>query len=240
MDDNLLIFKQHPDFVILPEYYNVDPLRRDTLRNSHDAYKWLDYCRTLSDRFNTTLIAGTAVEAAGKRFYNTCSVFSHGRAMATYRKRHPTVNERKNSISPGQEHVLFEIDGVFISVLICADVLQPSNFDALRPLGPDLVFIPTTSPYKPDETLRDKMSRDKDIFMDGARRSGSYVIKCCAVGRLWGGRLQGRSLVAAPWSVITRIPPDEEDRRRILSVVVDISELREFRTKQDRLHSAGH
>jgi len=49
---------------------------------------------------------------------------------------------------------------------------------------------------------------------------------------LWGGYLQGRSLVAAPWGILTRIPPYDENKRRILSFTLDIAELREFRAKR--------
>ena len=102
-------------------------------------------------------------------------------------------------------------------------------------LDTDIVFIPTTSPLRPMETITDKFTRDKMIFVDGAREAGSFLVKCCAVGRLWGGDLQGRSLVAAPWGIITRVPPTEEARRRILSITLDITELREFRAKWNRI-----
>jgi predicted amidohydrolase len=231
-DENLLIFKQRPDFVVLPEYYNVDPDRRDTARNSGEAYERLQYCQTLSDRLNTTIIAGTAISSLAGKFYNACYVYSRGEFIGCYYKVNPTENERKHGIAPGNEICLIEIGGVRISILICADVLDMNNFARLRPVEADIVFIPTTSPLKPLETIREKFARDESIFVDGARAAGSFLAKCCAVGRLWGGDLQGRSLAAAPWGVLTRISPDEEDCPRILSIVLDLSELREFRRKQ--------
>ncbi len=233
LDENLLIFKQRPEFVILPEYFNVNPLHRDTQRNFAEAHEWLKYCTVLSERLETTLIAGTAVESDGQKFYNTCSVFHKGEFLSSYSKTHPTVNERKNQITPSSGHVIIPIRDINISILICADVLEPDNFRQLRPLNPDLIFIPTTSPEKPHETTKDKFARDEQIFVTGARDSGAYCIKCCAVGTLWGGRLQGRSSVSAPWGVIRRINPIDENKTRILSIVLDIDELREFREKQD-------
>lgn len=233
MDENLLIFKQRPDFVILPEYYNVNPERRDTPKNSGEAPGYLRYCKILSERLETVLIAGTTVTVNNGQFHNTCIIYDHGLPVGSYRKLNPTQNERKHGIVPGTEMALFEIDGVRISILICADVLKPDHFTRLRRLEPDIIFVPTTSPLKPNESVRDKFNRDNSIFVAGAWAAGSYMVKCCAVGQLWGGRLQGRSLVTSPWGLVTRIPPEEENRPRILTVILDIAELREFRRKQD-------
>jgi len=236
-DENLLIFKQRPDFVVLPEYFNVDPERRDTARNSGEAYDRLQYCQVLSDRFHATLIAGTAIASLGGNFYNSCYVYNRGEFVGSYYKTNPTEKEKKNGIVAGAGRELFEIDEVRFSILVCADVLDPDNFSGLCALEPDIIFVPTTSPFQPHDTVREKIARDNGIFVDGARRAGSFIVKCCAVGNLWGGRLQGRSLAAAPWGVLSRIPPDEEDRARILSVVLDIDELRDFRRKRALVRS---
>ncbi|MEE9443664.1 MAG: carbon-nitrogen hydrolase family protein [candidate division Zixibacteria bacterium] len=237
LDENLAIFKQRPDFVILPEYFNVNPKLRDTRQNSLDTLRRLKYCGILAERFETILISGTAIESYENEFFNTCHVFDRNDIVGTYRKTNPTANEQKNYISPGQNQIIIEINNVRVSVLICADVLYQANFDRLRSLQPDIVFIPTTSPYRPHEHEKVKFARDNNIFIDGARRSGAYIIKCCAVGELWGGKLQGRSLVAAPWGILNRIAPQDENRERIISTTLDIADLREFRAKQRIIYS---
>lgn len=234
-EESLLVFRQRPDFIVLPEYYNVDPERRDTVFNAGRTEEHLQYCRALSDRFGTVLIAGTAVECDHDRFHNTAYVYDRGMAIGRYRKVNPTIHEAQNGITPGEEACLLEIDGVRISVLICADVFQRENFSRLARLEADVVFIPTTSPLRPLETITDKFTRDRMIFVEGAREAGSFLVKCCATGRLWGRDLQGRSLVAAPWGIITRVPPTEEAKRRILTITLDITELREFRAKWQRI-----
>jgi len=236
-DENLLIFKQRPDFVILPEYYNVDPDLRDTARNAGQAYDRLQYCQTLSDRFHSTLIAGTAISSLGGKFYNSCYIYDRGEFVGSYYKTNPTENEKRNGIEAGAAPALLEIGHLRFSILICADALYPENFTVLSSLEPDIIFIPTTSPFKPHDTVKEKVARDNKIFVDGAQRAGSFIVKCCAVGSLWGGQLQGRSLVAAPWGVLARISPDEEDRPRILSMVLNIDELREFRRKRALVRS---
>lgn len=233
LEENLMVFKQRPDFVVLPEYYNVDPEQIDLVHNSAQAPQRLDYCQVLADRFGGTLIAGTAIEADGGRFYNTSTVYQQGEVIGHYRKINPTPNERRRGITPGKSAGLFEVDGVRISIMICADVLLPENFSKLAELKPDIIFVPTTSPLRPGEAVKDKYTRDQHIFVDGAGRSGSFVVKCCGVGELWGGQLQGRSLAAAPWGILSRVPPDKEEHPRIMSLVLDIAELREFRKKRE-------
>jgi len=236
-DENLLIFKQKPDFVVLPEYYNVDPHKRDSAHNANLAYERLLYCQTLSERFNTIIIAGTAIASLGGRFYNACYVYNRGEYVGVYYKTDPTTKESSTGIAAGADRQAFEIDGIRFSIMICADVLKPANFEYQRPLEPDIIFIPTTSPFREAESVREKFARDNSIFIDGAQKSGALLVKCCAVGNIWGVKLQGRSLVAAPWGILTRISPDEEDRPRVLSLVLDIDELREFRAKRDLVGS---
>lgn len=232
LEENLLIFKRRPDFVLFSEYYNTDSHRSDLAHNVSASREHLLYCQTLSDRFDAVVIAGTAIEADGGRFYNTSNVFAGGQIVDKYRKVNPTANEMSRGICAGSEPCLIETAGIRISILICADVLHQESFVRLAALKPDIVFVPTTSPLRKNETIREKFSRDNSIFVSGAQIMGSYVVKGCAVGSLWGHELQGRSLIAAPWGVLNRIAPDEEDRRRILSATLDISELREFRQKQ--------
>lgn len=238
MEENLYIFKRKPDFLVLPEYFNVDPEYRDTAHNASQAEEYLKYCQSLSDRFRNVVIGGSTIESTAGKFFNTSYIFNRGKKVGRYRKINPTTNEKRHSISPGNDICHLEFDGIRISVMICADVLSQDNFKSLFKFEPDIIFIPTTSPFRPMETVREKFDRDQKIFVNGARASGSYLVKCCAVGQLWGGRLQGRSLIAAPWGILNRVAPDEEDRRRILSLVLDISELREFRLKQEILLSS--
>jgi len=93
------------------------------------------------------------------------------------------------------------------------------------------VFIPTTSPYRPEDSLSQKHDRDQKYFVAGAEVAGAYVVKTCGAGSIFGHRLQGRSLIAAPWGVVNRVEPLDEDSVRILTETLDIAELREFRRR---------
>jgi omega-amidase len=231
-EQSLTILKHRPDFVVLPEYYNISPTQNDTGRNALDLPRYLEYCRVLSDRLDVVLISGTAIEPADGKFFNTCFIFERGSFVGRYRKLNPTTGEFDRGISSGNGHILLQFNGIRYSALICADVLNKAGFDYLSRLRPDIIFIPTTSPLRRGEQVREKFDRDNQIFVAASQLTCSFIVKCCAVGRLWGADLQGRSLVTAPWGIMVRNSPEEENRPRLLSATLDIFELREFRRKR--------
>jgi predicted amidohydrolase len=63
------------------------------------------------------------------------------------------------------------------------------------------------------------------------------VIKTCGVGELFSHPLQGRSLVAAPWGIEQRVDISAEQDKRLLSVTLDLHDLRDFRRKMQKTDS---
>lgn len=230
--ERMFIFKQRPDLVCLPEYAllgnSVPDYQRAALRTADD----LDYLIRLSDELSTTLVAGTVVETDGGRLYNTCYIARHGHWIGSYRKQHPVERELERGISAGTSNVVLSIDGVNIGLLICGDVFFPRRFAELADAGVDLICIPTTSRFRPDDTLMRKEQRDRDYFLAGAQAAGAYVIKVCSVGEMLGMPLQGRSLVASPWGILEKIEPAAESKPRLMVATLDVSELREYRIKR--------
>ncbi|UCC44284.1 MAG: carbon-nitrogen hydrolase family protein [Candidatus Zixiibacteriota bacterium] len=231
LEEKIHIFKQRPDYVCLPEYYLLDRSVSDYSRAALRVTEYLDYFEKLSDQLTTCLIAGTIVEPDGKHLYNSCYLYNRGFVIGRYRKRCPVSGEQEKGISPGSEKLVLNVDGVRISVLICGDVFNQDLFTELASEQVDLVFVPTTSPYLPDDSLSRKAHRDRKYFISGAELARSYVIKVCGVGEIFGRPLQGRSLVTAPWGIISRTEIAGEQKKRILSLTLDINELREFRAK---------
>lgn len=210
-----------PDVVVLPEYFAVDAVPPP--RTSVNFDRNVDWLRALAVECNNVVVGGSIVEKEGRDFFNTCFVFDRRMHMGFYRKMYPTARERAAGVAPGAVYRVLDAGGLKIGILICADVLEPASFEAMR--GADLVAVPTSSPYLPEDTPEAKAARDRDIFVAGARTSGAYVLKCCAAGSLAGHRLQGRSLVAAPWGILERVPAEAEDRESLLLVDLSLEEL---------------
>jgi predicted amidohydrolase len=239
LEEKIHIFKQQPDFISLPEYYMLDHTATDHARAALRVHEYLDYYRQLSSEFGSCVIGGTVVEPVGDQLYNTAPVFDRGELIGKYRKRHPVKREAERGISSGNKHFVFDHEDVRVGVLICGDVFYPERFDELSEHQCDLIFIPTTSPFRFDDTIDSKMQRDERYFVSGARVSGAYVIKTCGVGEIFSHPLQGRSLIAAPWGVEHRVDFTAESEKRLLTATLDLGELREFRRKMHRSRSTA-
>lgn len=239
-EEKLHIFKQRPDFVCLPEYWLLDGSVPDFQRAALERAEYLSYLGRLSDELTTCLVAGTLVEADGDRLYNTSYVIDRGTILGHYRKRYPVPGEAAKGIAPGAETLILSVDRVKIGVLICGDVFQRHLYEELGREGVDIIFIPTTSPFRPDDSLSQKHERDQRYFVEGAEVSGAYVVKTCGAGSIFGHQLQGRSLIAAPWGIISRVNVQDEGSERILVATLDIDELREFRRRYRQSSTKFH
>ncbi len=214
------------DFVCLPEYCLIPLDAQSQLDTARDLKKNLETLAELSVRLDTVLIGGSLVEGENGKYYNACSIVDRGRMAGKYRKVNLYRREAGKGISTGNRYEVFEIGGVRVGLLICADVLFPESYRRLAELNPDIIFVPTTSPYRAEDSVESKEKRDRDYFLAGAKTASAYVAKCCAVGSLLGGRLQGRSLIAAPWGILKRVPFEDEDREQVLTAELDLAELK--------------
>ncbi len=232
LEGKIHIFKQKPDFICLPEYCLIDMATPDFSRAALKSKENLQYLAGLSAEFSTSLIAGSIVEADGDSLYNTSYLYRNGVQLGRYRKLSPVSGELERGILPGDQIFTTEIDGIKVAILICADALNIALFEILGERNVDIIFIPTTSPYRPGESKSEKHKRDIDIFLKGSQASMAYIVKTCGVGNLFGRPRQGRSLIVAPWGILKRVDYYSEMSPCILTEILDISELRDFRGKK--------
>ena len=238
LEDQLHLFRRRPDFLCLPEYFSVRPgdhSHRDAATRIAPLQRAL---AKLSRDLACTVIGGTMPHPVDGGYANKSTVYHRGEILGDYQKVNPLGREEERGIIPGKEYRVFEVNGVRIGILICADVLNPNSFVNMRELGAEVIFAPTISPYRENDTVFDKLRRDTDIFVAGAQTARAYIVKTCGVGTIFTSRLQGRSGVFAPWGVLSRVPPDAEDHKMILTEYLDIDEIREFKSQMDNAASA--
>jgi predicted amidohydrolase len=233
LEQKLHIFKQRPDFICLPEYCLIQESDPDFSRAAMCIKENLEYLRNLSIEFSTCLIAGSVVEGGDNSLYNSSYIFNRGSLVGRYRKMSPVDGELGQGILPGDKIFTATIDDVKIAVLICADALNAKLFDLLFDKKADIIFIPTTSPYRPAESKSEKFKRDNDIFLTGSQRAGAHIVKTSGVGTLFRKPLQGRSLIVSPWGFIKRVPIYAEREASIMTATLDIDEIREFHSKKE-------
>lgn len=233
LEDKLHLIRRCPDFLCLPEYFFVRP--RDTQYADGDPFleTRLAALATLSHELSCAVVGGTLPHPVDGGYANTATVFNRGDVVGSYQKVNPYGREEQRGVIPGSTFRVFEIEGVRVGVLICADVLNGESFNAMNRLGAEVIFVPTVSPHRPSDTVFEKERRDAAIFVAGAQKARSYIVKTCGVGTLFGNPLQGRSGIFAPWGILHRVPPDREDKKLILTGCLDIEEIREFRQMMD-------
>jgi len=206
-----------PDVLVLPEYFLVPPEARSHREAAGHAEAGLRHVEEVSRRLGAVVAGGSFVERDGSSWYNSSPLFDSGRLLAIQRKLSPTERELLTAgISPGTETRVVAARGVRFATLVCADVLERGRFARLGERGVDFILVPTLSPLRAGEPLEAKRERDHEIFLEGARAAQAVVVKACGIGSLFGGRLQGRSLIVAPEGFLARVPISGEQRPRLL------------------------
>jgi predicted amidohydrolase len=207
-----------PDILAFSEYFLVGSEQTNTTDSSQRSNDNIGLIKQWSLEFNCLVVGGTIVEVDNNRNFNRCYLIDRGNIIGFYDKIHLYRNEGHGQITPGSEYRVIQWGDLKIGLLICADVLYPESFQALAKMKPDLVFIPTTSPYKPGEQLEVKFARDNDIYARGAALADAILFKVNATGSIVGHRLQGRSLIASPNKIHWRIDPIDEDKAALILV----------------------
>jgi predicted amidohydrolase len=238
LDDKLHLLRHRPDFICLPEYFCVRPTERSLRDVAAAIPERLGELARLSRELGCVVIGGTMPHPIDGGYANRATIFDHGRVVGTYDKVNPFGREEQRGIIAGRDYTIFSFAGVKVGVLICADVLAPEAFTAMHRLGAEVIFVPTVSPFRPEDTVFDKDRRDAEIFVAGAQKARAYVVKTCGIGTLFDGTLQGRSGIFAPWGILSRVNPDGEHRKLILNEHLDIDDIREFRRMMDSIEQA--
>jgi predicted amidohydrolase len=217
--------RQGVEVACLPEYFFVPNDARRLVEAASQRGEILERLGEYSRELGGLLVGGTLVEEESGRFYNACHVFDDGKHLGVYRKMHLTSPEREAGLTPGEGSQVLRVRDFNLGLLICADVLYLESFRQIATLKPDLIAIPTDSPYREDDTVERKFARDQDIFVTGARLAHAYVLKTCGIGSLLGHKLQGRSLISGPEEVLARVAPGDELKEQILIALIDLDSI---------------
>jgi predicted amidohydrolase len=186
---------QHPDFIVLPEMFEIVPKPHRAAGYSHLIPSEItETLAGIAKEHSVNIIGGSFLENEGTRVYNTCCVFNRkGQLCGKYRKMHLFdafgYNE-STSISKGNRPLLCELDGLKFGVAICYDIRFPELFRHYALSGAHIVFVPSAF-FQPnhDHWVLSIRSRalDNTIFVIGCNQTGKPFV--------------GRSMVADPWGI---------------------------------------
>lgn len=212
-----------PHFVCFPEYFFVSRRLGNHGQSIHNQNLQIKRIKLLSEELNTVVIGGTMPELADGVMYNTTYVYHNGKELGSYRKKNLFYAE-VGKITPGIELKFFKAYDFNFGVLICADVFHDESFLFMKEHNAKIIFSPTFSLIKENESVEEKFRRDKDIYVRGAGIADSVIVKVCGVRSDYKTFLQARSLIADKNEVLYRVKPEEEHTQLIIRREIILNE----------------
>lgn len=95
--------------------------------------------REIARESNITVLAGLFEQGVDGKIYKAYVCVNRNGLIAKYRKMHPFINPH---ITPGNEYVVFNLQGWKCGILICYDNNIIENVRATTLLGADIIFMP--------------------------------------------------------------------------------------------------
>jgi len=211
-----------PHFVCFPEYFFVNQRLGNHGQSMHNQKLQIKRIKLLSKALNCVIIGGTMPELADGVMYNTTYIYQNGEELGFYRKKNLFFAE-VGKITPGDKLQIFNAYGFNFGVLICADVFHDESFMFMNECNARIIFSPTFSLFKDNESIDEKYKRDNDIYVRGAGIANSTIVKVCGVRSEYKSFLQARSLIANKSEVLYRVKPEEEHTEMIIKQEIKIN-----------------
>lgn len=208
-----------PDVVTLPEVWSwrggttADKVREADTIPGGEAWRVLS---ELAKKHRIWIHGGSMIESipgSTNQVYNTTCVFNReGRQVAQYRKIHMfditapdgTPYNESDTIRPGSDIVLYDLEGLKVGCTICYDMRFAELYVALAKRGADIIMVPSSFTVQTGKDHWDVLLRTRAI------ETQCYIVAPAQYGPFVDGRggtrlSYGHSLVADPWGhVIAR------------------------------------
>jgi len=200
-----------PDLVVLPEYFEYyggsleEKLAAAESVPGGPAYKMAqDFAR----EHKVFVHAGTLMEKVPneKRIYNSTFVFNReGREIAHYRKIHMfdivgpdgTAYKESATVKPGENVVVYDLDGFKIGCAICYDIRFAELYLELEKAGADVIVLPAAFTLQTGKDHWEVLARARAI------ETQTYFAACGQTGSTVSNgerrHTYGHSLVCDPW-----------------------------------------
>lgn len=180
--ENILRAKEqlNADIIIFPElaitsYPPEDLLLRPAL-HSQITNSLKDICAVSQ---GIDVIIGYPFLSEGK-LYNSCSLLSEGNIKETYHKQilpNYGVFDEKRYFEPGDETMLFDLNGIPTALSICEDIWEESPCQKAKDAGAKLIININASPYHSE-----KAAIRETLLKSRAQESGLDIIYTNLIG----------------------------------------------------------
>jgi len=167
----------------------------------------------IARRRDCWILAGSLAESSDDpdRPYNTSSLIApSGEIVARYRKIHlfdvavdaGPADVESARVTPGDELVVADIDGVRLGLTICYDLRFAELYRSLSLLGAEVLTVPAN--------FTERTGRDHWEVLLRARaiENGAYVLAPSQINGPPGQPAFGRTMIVDPWGTIVAQAPD--------------------------------
>ncbi len=137
--------KHNPEFVLLPEYFNVFGLPKNKIYEQANNWKKLyNKIAELAAKCESYIILPMIIEENGSYFNRAFVISDKGENIGHYDKTHLTISEREQlKLTAGNELKCFQTEYGKIAIAICYEIYFPQIFIALQKQFPDIIFHPS-------------------------------------------------------------------------------------------------
>lgn len=207
---------EKPDVLVLPEMWNTGyalaELKQLADPDGRNSRTWLS---AFARRHGVHIVGGSVAEQQLGRMYNTMYVFNRlGEEIGRYSKIHLfRLMEEEKHLQPGEQSVIFEMDGIPAGAAICYDIRFPELARTLALKGAKLLFVPAEWPHP-------RLNHWRTLLAARAIENQMYVIACNRTGRSGNEDFFGHSLIIDPWG---QIIAEGGEGEAIVSGVIDLS-----------------
>ncbi|MFL5758230.1 MAG: carbon-nitrogen hydrolase family protein [Thermomicrobiales bacterium] len=170
------------------------------------------------------------VREGDPRLFNTSVVINpDGDIVAKYSKIHMfdvvldgvASYQESATVSPGDEIVTVDVDGVRVGLAICYDLRFPELFRILALRGADVIVLPAAF------TMTTGKDHWEILIRARAIENGVFMMAPAQVGSDSSGKwCYGRSLIVDPWGTVLATAPDHET---VISAEFDLEQLARIR-----------
>ncbi|WP_059052628.1 carbon-nitrogen family hydrolase [Paenibacillus senegalimassiliensis] len=214
---------EKPDVLVLPEMWNTGYALADLEQladpDGRDSRAWLS---AFARRHSVHIVGGSIAERRGERMYNTMYVFNRlGENIGRYSKIHLfRLMEEEKHLHPGEENVIFKMDGTLAGAAICYDIRFPELARTLALKGAKVLFVPAEWPHP-------RLNHWRTLLMARAIENQMYVIACNRTGPSGQNDFFGHSLIIDPWGEIIAEGGEDE---AVVRGVIDLSLVEQVRS----------
>lgn len=228
-----------PDLIVLPEYfeyYGGTPAEKLAAAEPAPGGSAYEMAQSFAKTHRVFVHAGTLMEkiADENRIYNTTVVFNReGKEVARYRKIHMfdiiapdgTAYKESATVKPGEEVVVYDLEGLKIGCAICYDIRFTELFLALEKAGADVIVLPAAFTLQTGKDHWEVLARARAI------ETQTYFAACGQWGSTLTGNEKrhtyGHSLVCDPWGhVVARA----SDGVGFITARIDMVQIKRART----------